>query len=154
MMWQAAAFGVPLFESPAAAFDCGCITPLFGVGFRQESWNLSRMPSIVDRDEREIARIRVAAHTRNQVLRLDADADFHRCAADVVDARLEHDEVAQVDGLAKVDAVDGSSHARGPCVTDRGNGRRLVHERHDDAAEHVAQVVGVLGKHESRRLML
>src|SRR5450759_1214428 len=52
-------------------------------------------PSIpIDRDERQVARVRVASKSGEKIFGLDAHADLHRRPADIVDARLHDDEIA------------------------------------------------------------
>ena len=89
-----------------------------------------------------------------QIFRFDADTDFHRRPSDVVDARFQHDEIAEVNRLAKVDTVDRRGDAGGSRMPDRRDGSGLVHERHHDATEYVAEIVRVRREHECRRFVL
>ena len=43
---------------------------------------------------------------REQLLSLHAYSHFHGRAADVIDARLHHDEVTEVNRLTKIDSID------------------------------------------------
>ena len=67
--------------------------------------------------------------TGKQILRVYADADFHRRAAREVDTRLHDDEIAKVDGFTKVDPVDGRGHDAVSAVPKRRDGGTLVHNR-------------------------
>src|SRR5690349_25165818 len=86
-----------LLESPRAAFLRCFVASNLVRRFRDQSGNLDGPASAVDRDESQVARIRVAAATGEQLFRLDADADLHRGTADVVDARFENDQIAEMD---------------------------------------------------------
>ena len=74
--------------------------------FGNQPWHLDRPAGSVDRDKRQIARIRVTTATGEQLLGFDANANFHRRAADIVHTRFHDNEIAEVDWLAEVDAVD------------------------------------------------
>src|SRR5688572_15820614 len=96
------------------------------IGFGDERRHLDWPAGIVDRDEGEVARVRVAPVAADEILGLDPDADLHRRASNEVHARLHDHELAEVDRLAKVDPIDGDGDTVAPRMPDRGDRRRAV----------------------------
>jgi hypothetical protein len=141
-------FALPFFQTASAPFLCRAISALFVGSLGTQLGDLDGFSVLVDGDEREIAGIRMPTLARHELFGLDADADFHGRTTDEVDARLHDDEIAQMYRLSKVDTVDRGGHDRRSGMAKGGDRRRLVHHRHDDAAEHVSEVVRVAGHHE------
>lgn len=118
------------------------------VRLRQQPRNFHRAAIPVDSDERQIARVGMAPAAREEILRLHANAHFHGRPAGEVHAGLHDDKVAEVNGLAEIDAVNGRGDHAVAAVPKRGDRGALVHHRQHRAAEHVPHVVGVLRHHE------
>jgi len=112
------------------------------------------MALIVNSNERQIARIGMTSRASDEILGLDTNADFHGRPTNIVDARLQHDEVAQMNGFPKVYAIDRRRDTRRSCVANRSDRRSLVHECHDHAAKYVSEIVCIRWQHERRRLVL
>ena len=72
---------------------------------------------------------------------IDLHRDVHRAVADEVHRRLAGHERADPDPLTEVHPVDARGYGRTAGVPDRGHRRRLVHQRHQLAAEQVAEDV-------------
>ena len=89
-----------------------------------------------------------------QILRLDANTDFHRRAPDVIHAAPHDHEITEMDGLAEIDPINRRGHARAARVANCADGGSRIHHREDDPAENKAEVVGVLRKHELRCFVL
>ena len=113
-----------------------------------------RMPLPIDCDVSEIARIRMTPNSGQQMLGLDANADFHRCPSDEIHAALHDHELANTNRLAKINAIDGDGHAAHARVTNRGHRGRSVHHREDYSAKNVVQIVRVLRHHQLGGLVL
>jgi len=94
------------------------------------------------------------ASAGQQLFRLDANPYFHRGPTDVIDARLHDDQVAEVNRLAKVDAVDRCRDHGRSRVSKRGDRSALVHQGKNHAAEDVTKVVRMSGHHELGRFVL
>lgn len=67
------------------------------------------------------------ANTRYQVLGFDPHADFHRAASHEIHARLHDDQVAYMNGLAKIHPVNGHCYTGLAGVPDSGHCRGGVH---------------------------
>ena len=76
----------------------------------------------------------------------DADAHLHGCVEYAVDRGAEHDQLADVNRVQEVKAVDRSGDDRPAGVAHGGHGRGEIDQVHDLAAQHVAQTVGIVGK--------
>src|SRR3954469_21770617 len=87
-------FGLAFLEPPAAAFDGRRVPALLLVRFRLELRDLDGTTVPVHGNERQIARVGVAAPAGEQLLCLNADPDLHRRLSREVDARLHDDQVA------------------------------------------------------------
>jgi len=82
------------------------------------------------------------------VFLVDADADFHGGTADVVDAGLEDDVVADVDGLLEDKRVDAGGDGLFAAVLLGGHGGDDVYPADDGATEGGAVLVGVVGHYD------
>lgn len=149
-----ASFGVPFFQPTATSILRRSMATDLGLGLGNEQRDFAWTSSLIDGNERQITRVGMAANTRDEILRFHPHSDFHGRAADVVHARLQDDQLAQVNGLAKVHTVDRRGDTCRARVADRGHRGGLVDKRHDHAAEHVTQIVRILRKHERRRFVL
>ena len=145
---------VTLLETTPTPILSRRITPLLRVALGDEHRNFTGVPVVVHGDEREVAGVRVPSHARDQIFGFDANSDLHGRSTHEVDARLEHDEVTEVNGLPEVYPVDGRGHASGAGMPDRRDRGGLVDQRHHDSAEYVPEVIGVRRKHERRGLVL
>ena len=83
------------------------------------TWFSDVGPVAVDGDEGEVAGVGVSPETGDEVLRFNPHSNLHRCPPHKVDARLHDHQIAHVDRLAEVDAIDGRGDARGAGVTSR-----------------------------------
>lgn len=93
-------------------------------------------------------------NSRLEILGLYPYPDLHRRPADEIHAALHDYEVAEVDWLAEIHAVNRDRDTTGARVPNRGDRRGRVHHREDNAAEHVIEIIRVLRHHELRRLVL
>ena len=73
--------------------------------------------AVFDRDHGEVAAVGMAHFAGADVLRLDADADFHRGSACVVDAGVEGYQVADVYRFFKQNFIDRQGNAVVAAVT-------------------------------------
>jgi hypothetical protein len=89
-----------------------------------------------------------------KILSLDANSNFHRRSADEVHAAFHYHEIAHVDGLPEINTVDRYGNAVHPRMTNCGHCGSRVHHSENHSAKNVIEIVGVLGHHELRRLML
>ena len=122
------------------------------VRLEEERRHRLRLAVRVNGDEGGVRRVRVLAHAGEDVLRLDAHADFQRRAPDPVHARLHDDQLADHHRLAEIHPVNRGGDAGLAGVPHRADGRGLVEHRQQRAAEHVAAHVLVLRHHQRRRL--
>ena len=147
-------FGSSFFES-ALATRLRCLEAaelIFRLVNEPRDFDWLSVP--VDRNERQVARIRMPATPCLEILGFDSDADLHRSASDVIHAALHDDEIAEVNRLTKIDSVDGCGDAGTPRVPDRADCGRGVHHCENDAPEHQAEIVRVLGQHQLGCLVL
>ena len=121
-MRQQSLLGSSFLESPLAPRLCRVIPANLIFSFGYESRYFDRLSIPVDRDESQIAGIRVTPASRLQIFRFDAHADFHGSAADIVHAALHYHEIAEVDWLAEIDPVDRGRDTSAPRVPDRTDG--------------------------------
>src|SRR5690348_8493061 len=147
-------FALPLFEPACSTFPCRLESALLVRRLRDEAGNRDRTSGAVDRHERQIARIRVPTPPGEQFLRFDPHPHFHRRTTDVIDARLEDHQVAEMNWLAKIDSVDRCRYDAGARVAECRDGGGLIHQGENHPAENVPQVVCVLRHHELRRFVL
>jgi len=83
---------------------------------------------------------------RHQILGLHVDADLHRGPEHAIDRRPQHDQFSNVHRMQELKTVDRSGDHGFSGVPHGCHGRGDVDQMHDDAAEHVAKSVGVVGK--------
>src|SRR4051794_136098 len=99
-------FPLALLEPPRSPLLRRLEATLLVWRFGDEARYLDRATITIHGDEGQIARVRMAASAGEQLLGLDAHSDLHRRSADVIHTRLHDDQVAEVDGLAEIHAVD------------------------------------------------
>jgi hypothetical protein len=145
--------GGALLETPAATLAGGSVATLFFRGFRNDRRNWHWTPIGINGHERQVARVRVLPHTGEEILRLDTHSNFHRRFPDEIHARPHDHEIADVDWLTEIDAIDRSCDTRCARMPHGGHRGGCVHHGQNDAAEDVAEDVSVLRHHYLRRLV-
>src|ERR1051325_10246957 len=90
-----------LFQPPFAALGRSFVTTLFVRRFGDHTRYTYRTSVPVHRNEGEVTGIRVPSTPGEQLLGFDPHADFHGGLADVIHARLHHDEIADENRLAQ-----------------------------------------------------
>ena len=138
---------VSLIEPATPAVLGGGKSPSLLISFGYKLGRLNWTAIRVNRNKRQIARIRVTPVTSQQVLGVNSDPDFHRRPPNEVDTGLQNDEIADPNRLTKVHAVNRYCYDGKPRVPERGDGGRPVHERKHHAAKHVAEHIGMLRQH-------
>jgi hypothetical protein len=96
----------------------------------------------------------VTPNASQQMLGLDTNADFHRRSPDEIHAEFHDHELANANGLAKIDSIDGNGDAAHSRMTNRAHSGGSVHHRQNHSAENVVQIVGVLRHHQLGSLVL
>lgn len=96
----------------------------------------------------------MAPYPGEKVFSLDPDTHFHRSPPDKVYTRLHDDEVANVNGLPEIDAVNRHRNACLPGVTNCGDCSGRIHHSEYDTAEHVPKIIGVLRHHDLGSLVI
>ena len=127
----------------AARVGFGGLALLF-LGLENQSRNRNPLLVGVDGDEGQVGDARQPPHAGQDLLREDLDLDFERRAPGGGDARLEDDQVADLDRVEELQAVDGGGDEQAARVAVTGDGAGDVDEVHDRPAEDVAQRVGVV----------
>ena len=112
-------------------------------GFGDDLGDFDAVAGGVDGDEGEVGGGDVAELLRANVFDHGFDADLHGGAEGAVDAGLENEEIADVDGGYEVEVIHGSRNDEGACVATGGHGADEIHELHEPASEEVAESVGV-----------
>lgn len=82
------------------------ISPLFIHRFRNNFWYFTGYALLIQCNESEIRTGAMCPDSGEQAFRFHAHADLHRTPRHVVDRRFEYDEVSNIDGGVKVNAVD------------------------------------------------
>ena len=104
--------------------------------------------AVFDRDHGEVAAVGMAHFAGADVLRFDADADFHGGSARVVDAGVEGYQVADVYRLFKQDLIDRQGNAVVAAVTAGAGISDLVEQAQKFAAVDVAAEIGGVRHHQ------
>ena len=104
--------------------------------------------AVFNRDHGEVAAIGMAHFAGADVLRFDADADFHGGSARVVDAGVEGYQVADVYRLFKQDFIDRQGNALITAVTAGAGISDLVEQAQKFAAVNVAAEIGGVRHHQ------
>ena len=104
--------------------------------------------AVFNRDHGEVAAIGMAHFAGADVLRFDADADFHRGSARVVDAGVEGYQVADVYRLFKQDFINRQGNAIITAVTAGAGISDLVEQAQKFAAVDVAAEIGGVRHHQ------
>jgi len=141
-------FELALLEPSTPTFLRGAIAPLLVVCFGPNLRYFDGTTISINCNERQIARVGVPPNAGEEILGLDAHADFHRRPAHEVHTRLHDNEVAEVNGFSKVDTIDRGGDDARTTMPKCGDGSTLVHHRENDSAKHMPHVVRVLGHHE------
>ena len=115
-------------------------------GFGDDLRDLDALAAGVDSDEGEIGGGDVAKRLLTHVFNHSFDADFHGGAEGPVDAGLEDEEIADVDGCDEIEVIHGGSDDKGARVAAGGHGADEIHELHEPASEEVAEGVAVGGE--------
>src|SRR5579871_6179497 len=97
---------ITLFEPTPTPLHRRRVAPHLLGALRHEPWHLDRPSIPIYGHERQIAGIRVPAPASQEILRLDPHADFHRRTSDVIHAGLHDDQIADVNRLAEIHAID------------------------------------------------
>jgi len=92
----------------------------------------------------------VSLFAADRVLRQNLDFGLKRGAACKGDLRVQHDQISDLDRLAKSHRVDRNGYDFLLCVAHAGQCAGLVHQFHDPSAMHIAEQVGMFRVHELR----
>src|SRR5262249_31886934 len=138
----------PLFPPTACLFT----HPPFFLGLNQQGRHADLAAVAVDRHEREKRRARQLTTTGERFLGEDIDLHLERRGEDAGDARLQDDEVADLDRVQELQIVDGGRNEQRARVAVAGDGAGDVDEVHDRAAEDVAERVRVVRQHDLHHL--
>ena len=126
----------------------GLITnPSIFVTFEEQGRHLQAAAILGNRHEREIGSAGQLACSRQQFLGIDVDLRFERCVEGARHARLEDDQIADLDWIQKLQAVDRGGHQQAPRVTMTCDRAGDVDEVHHGAAENETQRIGVVRQH-------
>jgi len=141
-------FELALFEPSTATLLRRRITTLLVVCFGPDVRYFDGTTISINCNERQITRVGVSPDAGQEILGLDTHTDLHGSLAYKVDARFHDNEVTEVNRLPEIDAVDrDGDDPRATMPKGRDSGA-LVHHRENDAAKHMAHVVGVFRHHE------
>ena len=99
---------------------------------------------LVDRNEDEIGAGNVEMRAGLRILDPNLDADFDGCIEGTIDAGLENEQIADVNGLNEVDVIHGCGDNMGARMAIGGDCAGEIDEVHEAAAEQVAERVGVV----------
>src|SRR3989304_1376298 len=138
-----AAWGAALL---AADSGLAVAAPLLG-GLGNHRPHALRLPALVQRHEGDVGRAGVAALAGEDVLRKNLHAHFHRSVEDAVHRRLQHNQLAHLDGVAEVEVIHRHRGGVAVGVAMGGDGGGDVHQVHPVAAPHVPKRVGLAGQH-------
>ena len=114
------------------------------IGLQQQRRDLNALSIAIDRDERQIRAAGQPAHAGQRLLRKHFDLHFERRGPDGGDARLENDQVADLDRVEELQAVDRGRHEQRAGVAVAGDRAGDVDEVHDRPAEDEPERVGVV----------
>ena len=115
-------------------------------GFGDDLRNFDAVAGGVDRDEGEVGGGDVAEFLLADVFDHGLDADFHGGLEGAVDAGLEDEEIADLDGGDEVEVIHGGGDGEGASVAAGGHSADEIDELHEASPEEVAEGVGVGGE--------
>src|SRR3989338_8718929 len=124
------------------------ITPFFILGKRKNLGDLLGTAIFIETHHGEIAGICMSFLSRTQILGHDLDADLHRGSSRIIHRREKSHYLADLDGLAEIDAVHGHRHAVRTCVPGRAYVGHAVGDRKNSPSIHGAGKIGMLRHHE------
>ena len=110
------------------------------------------MAFAVDGNERQVGAARHLPYAGQRLLREHLDFHLERRAPDGCHARLEDDQVADLDRMQELQAVDGRGHEQAAGVAMARDGAGDVDEVHDRAAQDEAERVRVVRQHDLHHL--
>jgi hypothetical protein len=116
------------------------------VGLGDDLGDLHAFAAVVHGDEGEVGGADVAQGLCVYVFDHGLHADLHGGVEGAVDAGLEDEDVADLDGSDEVEVVHGDGDGDGAGVAAGGHGADEVDELHEAAAEEVAEGVGIARK--------
>ena len=102
LWFGAGALGEPVF-APFASLE---IAFLFFFCLRNHRGNGDRLASFIQGDESEIRGTGVESDAGHEVFGEDPHSDFHRCAKYPVDRGVQDNQLADMNGLQKVQTID------------------------------------------------
>lgn len=115
-------------------------------GFCDDLRDFDAVTSCVDGDEGEVRRGDVTQPLLTNVFHHGLDADFHGGAEGSIDAGLEDEQIANLDGGYEVEVVHGGGNDKGARMAAGSHGTNEIHELHEAATEEGTEGVGVGGK--------
>jgi hypothetical protein len=121
-------------------------------GFDGQGRHRFGLAVFVERDERQIRVAGQPALSRRGALREHLDFYFERGRERTGHARLEDDDVADLDRMEKLEAVDTGGEGEGVGVPMAGDGAGDVNHVHHRSAQDVAERVGIVRQDDLRRL--
>ena len=142
----AAFFFLGLFCQPDLSSIAGfSVAPFFFFGDEYQRRYSGRFVVLIQGHECEVGGGGVTGIPADNVFSLDPDADLHGCPSHQVDARLYGQEVADIDGVVKIHAVDGCRDHGAARVLDRHDTGGIIDIFHDHTAMGDAGEVCILG---------
>lgn len=115
-------------------------------GFGDDLRDFDAVAVFVDGDEGEVGGGDVAKLLQANIFDHGLDADFHGGVVGTVDAGLEDEQVADLDGGYEVEVIHGGGDGECSCVSTGSHGADEIDELHEAAAKEVAEGVGVGGE--------
>ncbi len=131
-----------------ASYSSGGLLPLLFITLRQQRRNLRSLTLLFQRHEGQVRPARELTPARERLLGKHRHFDFQRRREHRRDACLQHDEIADLDRIEKLEAVDRRRHDQFVRVTERGDRGGDIDEVHDGAAEHESHRVCVVRQHD------
>jgi len=123
---------------------CSFVTALLILSFRNDRNYSDRLAAVIKRDECQIRRQYVADLSASQILAPDLYADFHRRMEDPVHARLQDQELANVDRLQEAQVVDCGGHSGPTGVSLSRQSAAQVDQVQYVTAQHISKHVGII----------
>lgn len=117
-------------------------------GFAQKRGGGGRLVVFIKADHGEIAGIGVLSFACLEILRFNADADFHGGSSDIVNRSFESERFTDENGFAKVNLIDRNRDASRAAVARGAHISDSIRHRKNGSAVNIAGGVRVMGHHQ------
>jgi hypothetical protein len=128
------------------------VATLFLGGFRDDGGHNDRFAGVVKRDECQIRRRCVDDFAGARILDPDLHADFHRRPEDPVHARLQDQQLADMNRMQEAHMVHCGAHNWPAGMPPRRKATAHVDQLHDVTTQHIAERVRIVGQRHVRVL--